>query len=131
MNYPIDVEYWKNLVRRHAENSYPCRTEDPEGLCLVLDLDVEHDSCYGIGPVNMAFAKYDIEKDKFMSATYPGEPISTHDFRDVSAHNVCMGDHTDKVTHWFDDYTLSCLIMELLVDNYNLKKELSKKKLEK
>jgi len=124
MNYPIDREAWKELVSYYAhkiEDLLPPKDSEqsPDSICLVFNLEEEHDEVYGAGPTCMAFAKYNHDTQKFMSVAYPKDEISYYDFRDVCNHNV--GYHSGKITHWLDDYDLTCLLMALLVENRALK----------
>lgn len=128
MNYPIDVENWKNLVKNYATSLKDYHPNS--GYYFVLNLDMPHEDFYGNGPTNIALARYDSKTEKWYSTQYEGEELSYHDFRDFNAHNV--GGHDGKITHYFEDtYEFSCLLIELLIQLQAFKKALPKKKKKK
>lgn len=119
MNYPLDVDKWKKLVKNHAtkiiyDNEIDFDNTIPrhEGPFLVFNIDESHDDFYGQGPTNLAFAWWDKSNKKFMSFINKDREISLHDFYDFCNHNV--GGHSGKISHYIEDYELSRLLIELL-----------------
>jgi hypothetical protein len=126
MNYPIDIKYLKSFADQRYFHLID--NENPpfhSGPYIVVNFDLEHDETFGVGPTNFAFASYNLSTNKWMSVAYPEREISYYDFRDINAHNV--GGHNGKITHYMDDYDLSCMLTDMLVDNFKLKEKLKGK----
>lgn len=129
MSYPMDIEYFKTLIKKYCtkvdfEAPYDESSGDSnlggERICLVFNMNTPLNETTGTGPFQMAFARHDYKKDKFMSVDGGNKEIGFHNFRDVHAHNV--GGHDGKITHYIDDYNLSCFLAELLMDSLEGKK---------
>lgn len=119
MNYPLNMDKWRKLIDEHAkkinydnevdfENTIPCY----EGPFLVLNIEEPHDELYGQGPTNLVFACWDQSRKKFMSSIDKTREISCYDFYDFCNHNI--GGHSGKISHYIEDYELSCLLIQLL-----------------